>query len=159
MRDQVRESVGEVEAWIVGGALRDELLGRPVVDVDVALAEPEQAARRFARSSGGAPFPLSERHWAWRVALDGARTVDFTPLRERERRAAGAPGEPPCRPLRLGDRDVEIDDRPAEELVANRSADNPGLLFAESLPHLVTHRRPSAARGSGPRRSRRRART
>ena len=56
MRDQVRESVGDEEAWIVGGAVRDELLGRPVVDLDVALAEPEQAARRFARSSGGAPL-------------------------------------------------------------------------------------------------------
>jgi tRNA nucleotidyltransferase/poly(A) polymerase len=27
-------------------------------------------------------FPLSERHGAWRVALDGGRTVDFTPLRD-----------------------------------------------------------------------------
>jgi hypothetical protein len=50
------------------------------VDVDVALAEPEQAARLYARESGGAPFPLSERHGAWRVALEDGRTVDFTPL-------------------------------------------------------------------------------
>ena len=50
------------------------------MDVDVALAEPEQAARRFARRSGGAPFALSERHGAWRVALEHGRTVDFTPL-------------------------------------------------------------------------------
>lgn len=61
--------------------MRDRALGRPVIDVDVALAEPEQAARRFARESGGAPFPLSERHGAWRVALEDGRTVDFTPLR------------------------------------------------------------------------------
>jgi hypothetical protein len=81
MRDRVRETLAGEEAWIVGGAIRDELLGRPIVDLDVALAEPERAARRFARSSGGAPFPLSERHGAWRVALDGGRTVDFTPLR------------------------------------------------------------------------------
>src|SRR5437870_1819383 len=80
MRDRVRETLAGEEAWIVGGAIRDELLGRPIVDLDVAVAEPERAARRFARSSGGAPFPLSERHGAWRVALDGARTVDFTPL-------------------------------------------------------------------------------
>ena len=80
MRDRVRETLAGEEAWIVGGAIRDELLGRPIVDLDVALAEPERAARRFARSSGGAPFPLSERHGAWRVALDGGRTVDFTPL-------------------------------------------------------------------------------
>src|SRR5437764_12057751 len=80
MLDQVREALGDETAWVVGGAVRDELLGRPLVDLDVAVAEPERAARRFARSSGGAPFPLSQRHGAWRVALDGARTVDFTPL-------------------------------------------------------------------------------
>jgi tRNA nucleotidyltransferase/poly(A) polymerase len=44
------------------------------------LAQPEPAARLFARRSGGAPFPLSERHGAWRVALPDGRTVDFTPL-------------------------------------------------------------------------------
>src|SRR6266550_7928103 len=80
MRDRVRETLAGEEAWIVGGAIRDELLGRPIVDLDVALAEPERAARRFARNSGGAPFPLSERHGAWRVALEGGRTVDFTPF-------------------------------------------------------------------------------
>src|SRR5204863_4730043 len=70
------------EAWLVGGAVRDELLGRPVVDVDVACRDPQAAARAYARRSGGAPFPLSERHGAWRVALEDGRTVDFTPLRD-----------------------------------------------------------------------------
>jgi len=80
MRDLAREVLEGEEAWVVGGAVRDELLGRPVLDVDVATREPERAAREYARRSGGAPFPLSERHGAWRVALDGGRTVDFTPL-------------------------------------------------------------------------------
>ena len=32
-------------------------------------------------AGGGAPFPLSERHGAWRVATEGSdETVDFTPL-------------------------------------------------------------------------------
>jgi hypothetical protein len=79
-----RELVGGLlageDAWVVGGAVRDELLGREVIDLDVACREPERAARRFARASGGAPFPLSERHGAWRVALDEGRTVDFTPV-------------------------------------------------------------------------------
>jgi tRNA nucleotidyltransferase/poly(A) polymerase len=68
------------EAWVVGGAVRDELLGRELVDLDIAVREPKRAARAYAKRSGGAPFPLSERHGAWRVALDGGRTVDFTPL-------------------------------------------------------------------------------
>jgi tRNA nucleotidyltransferase/poly(A) polymerase len=81
MRGLVEELLAGEEAWIVGGAVRDELLGRPLVDLDVACREPERAAREYARRSGGAPFPLSERHGAWRVALAGDRTVDFTPLR------------------------------------------------------------------------------
>ena len=68
------------EAWIVGGAVRDQALGRPLIDLDVALREPEQAARKLARHVGGAPFLLSERHGAWRVVLEDGRTLDFTPL-------------------------------------------------------------------------------
>ena len=81
MRDLAREVLTGEEAWVVGGAVRDELLGREVVDLDIACREPKQAARAYAQRAGGAPFPLSERHGAWRVALDGGRTVDFTPLR------------------------------------------------------------------------------
>jgi Poly A polymerase head domain len=84
-RSSVRELAADVlageEAWVVGGAVRDELLGRPLLDLDVACREPQRAARRYARRSGGAPFPLSDRWGAWRVALDDGRTVDFTPLR------------------------------------------------------------------------------
>ena len=81
MDELARELLAGEEAWVVGGAVRDELLGRPVVDLDVACREPEQAARAYANRSGGAPFPLSERHGAWRVAFADGRTVDFTPLR------------------------------------------------------------------------------
>jgi len=80
MRELAQEVLDGAEAWVVGGAVRDALLGRPLIDLDIACAEPERAAREYARRSGGAPFPLSERHGAWRVALDDGRTVDFTPL-------------------------------------------------------------------------------
>jgi hypothetical protein len=80
MVELAAELLAGEEAWLVGGAVRDELLGRPVLDLDIACPEPELAARRYARRSGGAPFPLSERHGAWRVALDDGWTVDFTPL-------------------------------------------------------------------------------
>jgi hypothetical protein len=80
MDDRIRRAVGAEPAWVVGGALRDELLGREVVDVDVACADPELAARLYARLAGGAVFPLSERHGAWRVAFRAGNTVDFTPL-------------------------------------------------------------------------------
>jgi tRNA nucleotidyltransferase/poly(A) polymerase len=78
MLDRAREVMAGEEAWVVGGAVRDELLGRTVVDLDVACRDPEAAARRY----GGPVFPLSDRHGAWRVALAAGRTVDFTPLRD-----------------------------------------------------------------------------
>jgi tRNA nucleotidyltransferase/poly(A) polymerase len=80
MRELAEEVLAGQEAWVVGGAVRDELLGRDLVDLDIAVREPEAAARVYAKASGGAPFPLSDRHGAWRVALDEGRTVDFTPL-------------------------------------------------------------------------------
>jgi hypothetical protein len=80
MRELARELLAGQEAWVVGGAVRDELLGRELVDLDIAVREPEAAARAYANRSGGAPFQLSDRHGAWRVALDAGRTVDFTLL-------------------------------------------------------------------------------
>ena len=80
MRDLAQDVLAGEEAWVVGGAVRDELLGREVIDLDVACRKPQAAARAYAKRSGGAPFPLSERHGAWRVALDDGHTVDFTPL-------------------------------------------------------------------------------
>ncbi|MCC6222237.1 MAG: CCA tRNA nucleotidyltransferase [Thermoleophilia bacterium] len=79
--ERIRIAVSGGEAYIVGGAVRDELLGRPVLDVDVACREPERAARAYRGAAGGAVFLLSERHGAWRVALRDGRTVDFTELR------------------------------------------------------------------------------
>jgi tRNA nucleotidyltransferase/poly(A) polymerase len=83
MDERLLEIFAGEEAWVVGGAVRDELLLRPVLDLDVACADPRAAANRFADRYGGALFPLSERHGAWRVVADGrAETVDFTPLGE-----------------------------------------------------------------------------
>lgn len=81
MIEDAQDILAGEEAYVVGGAVRDELLGRPVLDLDIACSEPERTARAYARRTGGAPFPLSERHGAWRVALEGGHTVDFTPLR------------------------------------------------------------------------------
>jgi putative nucleotidyltransferase with HDIG domain len=80
----IREALdASQEAWIVGGALRDALLGRPVVDVDIAVSgEEEGPARQIAAAAGGPAFPLSERFDTWR-AQSAARDwhVDVTSLR------------------------------------------------------------------------------
>src|SRR5262245_7188936 len=80
MRELAQELLAGQEAWVVGGAVRDELLGRELIDLDIAVREPRAAARAYANRSGGWPFPLSESHGAWRVALEDKQTVDFTPL-------------------------------------------------------------------------------
>jgi poly(A) polymerase len=70
------------DTWIVGGALRDELLGRPVRDIDIAVAgDPGPVARAVADSVGGPVFRLSEAFGAWRV-IDrrGGKVWDFAPL-------------------------------------------------------------------------------
>jgi tRNA nucleotidyltransferase/poly(A) polymerase len=81
MAERLREIFEGEEAWIVGGAIRDRLLSRPVLDLDVACADPREAANRFARRFGGVVFPLSGKHGAWRVVdVRVEETVDFTPL-------------------------------------------------------------------------------
>jgi poly(A) polymerase len=72
------------EAWLVGGAVRDRLLGRDTDDVDIALAaDPRRAARAIARATGGASFQPSGAHGAWRVVGRAhAWHVDLVTLRE-----------------------------------------------------------------------------
>lgn len=73
---------GEARAWIVGGTVRDALLGRPIVDLDLAVAgDPEPAARAIAAAVRGAVFRLSEEFGAWRVhARDDGFSFDVAPL-------------------------------------------------------------------------------
>jgi putative nucleotidyltransferase with HDIG domain len=64
----VREALAGEEAWIVGGSVRDALLGRPIRDVDVAVrGEPERAAKAVAKAVGGPVFQLSEAFGGWRA--------------------------------------------------------------------------------------------
>ena len=100
----------DADAWLVGGAVRDRLLGRPTTDLDLAVAgDVEAAARTLARAARAAVFPLSEDFGAWRVVARGgalagrpraaARRDDRAGPRaarlhaQRDRRAA-AGGEP-----------------------------------------------------------------
>jgi putative nucleotidyltransferase with HDIG domain len=72
-----REALGDGaadELWIVGGAVRDALLGRPVTDLDLTVrGDSQQVARRLAGVVGGPVFPLSEAFGAWR-AMNRERT-------------------------------------------------------------------------------------
>jgi poly(A) polymerase len=78
----VREALAGAPAWLVGGAVRDRLLGRPTSDLDLAVAgDVEAAARTLARAARAAVFALSEDFGAWRVvARGGAWQADLSPL-------------------------------------------------------------------------------
>jgi putative nucleotidyltransferase with HDIG domain len=78
------EALGAIagQAWLVGGAVRDRLLGRSTTDYDVALAGDARAtARSLARSLDAHPFKLSDGFGGWRVvARDHSWQVDLLPL-------------------------------------------------------------------------------
>jgi putative nucleotidyltransferase with HDIG domain len=82
--DAARSALAGRRAWLVGGAVRDRLLGRPTDDVDVALeGDPRRPAKAIARATGGAAFELSGAFGAWRVVGPGhAWHVDLVTLRD-----------------------------------------------------------------------------
>lgn len=94
----VRRALGGTDAWIVGGAVRDAVLGQEVVDLDLAVAgDPGGAAKAIAREIGEHAFELSAEFGTWRVASAArAWQVDVTALR-----ADGIEAD-------LGDRDFTI---------------------------------------------------
>ncbi len=81
-----RSAVGDADAWIVGGAVRDALLGERVGDLDIAVPPggEREAAKRIARAADGSVFALSREHATWRaIAGDRRWHVDVTALREQ----------------------------------------------------------------------------
>ncbi len=86
--DIARAALAGRRAWLVGGAVRDLALGRPLADLDLVVdGDPGDAARavaRAARAAGdpAACFALSEEFGAWRVvAREGSWQVDVERLR------------------------------------------------------------------------------
>ena len=82
--EAARAGMGDEPVWLVGGAVRDRLLGRPTTDLDLAVGgDPRAAARAVARAAGGTAFELSGAFGAWRVVGPGhAWHVDLVRLRE-----------------------------------------------------------------------------
>jgi putative nucleotidyltransferase with HDIG domain len=59
--------------YLVGGAIRDAALGRPVADLDLACAEARLLAASIARAFRGALVTLDERNGVYRLVLPPAR--------------------------------------------------------------------------------------
>ena len=77
-----REALRGRRAWLVGGAVRDRLLGRATFDLDVVVVGPvEPAAKVLGRAGAAAAFPLSHAFGVWRVvAHDLGWQVDLLPV-------------------------------------------------------------------------------
>jgi poly(A) polymerase len=82
--DAARTALRGQRAWLVGGAVRDRLMGRPLGDIDLVLdGDVKAAARHLSLSTGAPAFPLSDAYGAWRVTGPGSDwQVDICPLRD-----------------------------------------------------------------------------
>jgi poly(A) polymerase len=78
-----RQALGGRSAWLVGGAVRDRLLGRATGDLDLVLeGDVASAARAIARAMRASAFELSDDYGSWRVSgRDRRWQVDLSPLR------------------------------------------------------------------------------
>jgi len=79
-----RAALAGQQAWLVGGVVRDRMLGRATIDIDVAVSgDPAAAARAIADAAGRAAcFALSEDFGSWRVvSREHGWQVDVEPLR------------------------------------------------------------------------------
>jgi poly(A) polymerase len=70
------------DGFLVGGAVRDTLLGVEPTDLDWLVGDAEGEAREAARIVGGHAFELDDERGHWRVlgGSAGERSVDFIPL-------------------------------------------------------------------------------
>jgi poly(A) polymerase len=82
--EAARDALAGEPAWVVGGVIRDRLLGRPTDRFDLVVAgDVGGAARRLGQAANAATFALSERFGAWRVvSRDEGWHADLSPLAE-----------------------------------------------------------------------------
>jgi poly(A) polymerase len=79
----LQQSASELglKAWVVGGYVRDKLLGRPHPDPDIVVeGDADRMARRFAELAGAEPPVVFERFGTAQVTLPG-HSVEFVTAR------------------------------------------------------------------------------
>src|SRR5262249_45610480 len=63
--------------YVVGGAVRDRLLGRPTTDLDLVVdRDPEGFAHEIAKVKGGTAFPLDQERGIFRATLKNGIHID-----------------------------------------------------------------------------------
>ncbi len=66
-------------SYLVGGAIRDIILGKVPQDWDIAVRKPEEVAKSIAKNLKGVVVPLDEEREVFRVVLEDEQ-VDITPI-------------------------------------------------------------------------------
>src|SRR5665811_865497 len=82
-------SGGDIETRAVGGAVRDALLERPVLDVDFATTAVPDKVMALARKAGLKAIPTGIAHGTVTVVVDGVAFEVTTLRRDLERHAVG----------------------------------------------------------------------
>jgi poly(A) polymerase len=77
-----QSQAADTHVYLVGGAIRDELMSRPTPDYDLAVeGDAKPLAKALGRAAGGHAFQLSDEFGSWRVKDHaGDWQVDITPL-------------------------------------------------------------------------------
>ncbi len=72
----------QIEAYLVGGIIRDELLGRESHDIDLAVSQGALGlARELANQLGGAYYVLDAERETGRIVMPDRQTIDIALLR------------------------------------------------------------------------------
>ncbi len=84
LKPTLKPLLSSAPCWLVGGLLRDALLGRPLRDVDLAVqGDPAKAARLLAAALKSKVFPLDKKRGTYRVVQTQkglSRVFDFSKL-------------------------------------------------------------------------------
>ena len=72
----------KLETYVVGGTVRDRLLGRAITDLDLVVqSDALRVSRELADELGGAFYPLDVERETGRVLLPDRTVVDIARLR------------------------------------------------------------------------------
>ncbi|GAB4032968.1 MAG: HD domain-containing protein [Elusimicrobiota bacterium] len=87
MPDLLKELLKEKkEIYLVGGALRDYLLKRPIKDLDFVISASSDScgkyAKKLAKKIKASVFPLDIQRGVWRLSVDSGLNLDFSPLQD-----------------------------------------------------------------------------
>jgi len=71
-----------VKTYLVGGSIRDSLLGRVIKDFDfVTIEKPQKLAENIACIFGGTVVEMSKEHEMFRVVVKNVGTFDFSKIK------------------------------------------------------------------------------